>query len=173
MALSGPVIASPTVDGRDRTGPGTGGPVVLPGQGFAPPGATIEVPGLRMELVPLGPVDAPEQGAPAPDRTMRDHGSRPLDAVLRTPRAAETGRPLPRVTATAPSVSEHPAAARPNSAATWLTSDGALPAADRLCCTTVLAPTHRRLSPGQRADPPGGRRRVRHCRPVDRIRRRG
>ena len=107
MALSGPVLVSPTVDGRDRTGPGTGGPGVLPGQGFASSGATIEVPGLRMELVPLGPVDAPEQGASAPGRTTRDHGSRPLDAVLRTPRAAETGRPLPRVTATDDSAPEH------------------------------------------------------------------
>jgi len=30
----------------------------------------------------------------------RDHGSQPLDAVLRSPEHAETGRPLPRVTAT-------------------------------------------------------------------------
>jgi gamma-glutamyltranspeptidase/glutathione hydrolase len=64
---------------------------------------------------------------------MRDHGSQPLDAVLRSIlEYAATGRPLPRVTVTDDSVPSTYAACRPISAATWLPSDGARPAADRL-----------------------------------------
>jgi hypothetical protein len=54
MALAGP----------DRTGPGTRRPGQPSGQGIAPTGAADQVPGLRLELVPLGPDRLTEMGAP-------------------------------------------------------------------------------------------------------------
>jgi hypothetical protein len=105
---------------------------------------------------------------------LRDHGSQPLDAVLRSAlEYAETGRPLPRVTVTDASVPEHLHS---------LQADLGRHLAHLRRCTSGRRPTMTHdgsrldpppTAPVQRADPPGGRRRVRHCRPVDRIRRRG
>src|SRR3954451_9629365 len=78
-------VAVPVVGVGDRTGEGAGGPAALPGQGLAPAGATVPVPGLHLELVPLR--TRPRLTA----RSTRDHGLRPLDAVLRN--APSTPRP--------------------------------------------------------------------------------
>ena len=128
----------------------TGRPVLLAGQGTAPAGATIEhYRDLGLELVPgTGLLAATVPGAVGAWLTLlRDHGTQPLDAVLRfAVEYAETGHPLhPRVAATVASVSEHFRTQWPTSAATWLTSDGAPPAAGRLFRNPVLASTYRRL----------------------------
>ncbi|UOY00470.1 gamma-glutamyltransferase family protein [Blastococcus sp. PRF04-17] len=134
----------------DRSGGGTGGPVLLSGQGIAPAGATIEAfEHLGLELVPgTGLLAATVPGAVCAWLTLlRDHGTQPLDAVLRYAiEYAETGHPLlPRVAATVASVSEHFRTSWPTSAATWLTSDGALPRTGELFRNSVLASTYRRL----------------------------
>src|SRR3712207_3538743 len=131
-------------------GGGTGGPVLLSGQGIAPAGATIEAfEHLGLDLVPgTGLLAATVPGAVCAWLTLlRDHGTQPLDAALRYAiEYAETGHPLlPRVAATVASVSEHFRTSRPTSAATWLTSDGAPPDAGRLFRNSVLASTYRRL----------------------------
>jgi gamma-glutamyltranspeptidase/glutathione hydrolase len=129
---------------------GSGGPAVLSGQGVAPAAATIEAfRELGHELVPgTGLLAATVPGAVSAWLTLlRDHGTLPLDAVLRYAiEYAETGHPLlPRVAATVASVSEHFRTHWPTSAATWLSSDGALPRAGRLFRNSVLASTYRRL----------------------------
>jgi gamma-glutamyltranspeptidase/glutathione hydrolase len=134
----------------DGPGQGAGGPVVLSGQGVAPAGATIEAfAELDLDLVPgTGLLAATVPGAVCAWLTLlRDHGTQPLDAVLRFAiEYAETGHPLlPRVTETVASVSEHFRTHWPTSAAIWLSSDGAPPAAGRLFRNPVLASTHRRL----------------------------
>jgi gamma-glutamyltranspeptidase/glutathione hydrolase len=131
-------------------GGGTGGPVLLSGQGIAPAGATIEAfEHLGLDLVPgTGLLAATVPGAVYAWLTLlRDHGTQPLDAVLRYAiEYAETGHPLlPRVAATVASVSEHFTTHWPTSAATWLTSDGALPRAGELFRNSFLASTYRRL----------------------------
>ena len=133
-----------------RGGPDAGRPVVLSGQGVAPAGATIEAYGqLGLELVPgTGLLAATVPGAIGAWLTLlRDHGTLPLDAVLRYAiEYAETGHPVhPRVVATVASVSEHFRTHWPTSASTWLSSDGAPPAAGSLLRNPVLASTYRRL----------------------------
>lgn len=132
------------------SGPDAGRAVVLSGQGVAPGGATIEAYGrLGLELVPgTGLLAATVPGAVGAWLTLlRDHGTLPLDAVLRYAiEYAETGHPVhPRVVATVASVSEHFRTHWPTSAATWLSSDGAPPAAGSLLRNPVLASTYRRL----------------------------
>jgi gamma-glutamyltranspeptidase/glutathione hydrolase len=104
---------------------------------------------LGLDLVPgTGLLAATVPGAFGAWLTMlRDHGTQPLDAVLRYAiEYADRGHPLlPRVTATVASVSEHFRTHWPTSAATWLSSDGAPPAAGRLFRNRVLASTYRRL----------------------------
>ncbi len=137
----------------ERSGAGRGGPcgaVVLSGQGVAPAAATIEAfEQYGLDLVPgTGLLAATVPGAFGAWLTLlRDHGTQPLDAVLRYAiEYAETGHPLlPRVTATVASVSEHFATHWPTSATTWLSPDGAPPAAGRLFRNPVLASTFRRL----------------------------
>jgi gamma-glutamyltranspeptidase/glutathione hydrolase len=129
---------------------GEGRAVVLSGQGVAPTAATTEAFGnLGLELVPgTGLLAATVPGAVGAWLTLlRDHGTLPLDAVLRYAiEYAETGHPLlPRVAATVGSVSEHFRTHWPTSAATWLSSDGALPRAGSLFRNPVLASTYRRL----------------------------
>ena len=124
--------------------------MVLSGQGVAPAGATIEAYGqLGLDLVPgTGLLAATVPGAVGAWLTLlRDHGTLPLDAVLRYAiEYAETGHPVhPRVAATVASVSEHFRTHWPTSAATWLSSDGAPPAAGSLLRNPVLASTYRRL----------------------------
>src|SRR3954451_21474172 len=149
--LNGPGGEVPVLFARGDQGPGGAGRVtVLPGQGPAPAGATIEAFGeLGLELVPgTGLLAATVPGAvPAWLTLLRDHGTLPLDAVLRFAiEYAETGHPLlPRVAATAGSVSEHFRTHWPTSAATWLSSDGAPPDAGILFRNSVLASTYRRL----------------------------
>src|SRR5215213_8597306 len=123
---------------------------VLSGQGVAPAAATIDAfRELDLELVPgTGLLAATVPGAVGAWLTLlRDHGTLPLDAVLRYAiEYAETGHPLhPRVVATCASVSEHFTTHWPTSAATWLTSDGAVPAAGSLFRNVTLASTYRRL----------------------------
>jgi gamma-glutamyltranspeptidase/glutathione hydrolase len=154
--LNGPGGEVPILFARgEGAGEGAGlggwaGPTVLSGQGVAPAGATIEAfDALDLDLVPgTGLLAATVPGAVSAWLTLlRDHGTQPLDAVLRYAiEYAETGHPLlPRVTATVGSVSEHFRTQWPTSAATWLSSDGAPPAAGRLFRNTVLASTYRRL----------------------------
>jgi gamma-glutamyltranspeptidase/glutathione hydrolase len=149
--LNGPGGEVPIVFARGDQGPGGSGPAtVLSGQGVAPGAATIEAFGeLGLELVPgTGLLAATVPGAVGAWLTLlRDHGTQPLDAVLRYAiEYAETGHPVvPRVVATVGSVSEHFRTHWPTSAATWLTSDGAPPAAGSLVRNPVLASTYRRL----------------------------
>jgi gamma-glutamyltranspeptidase/glutathione hydrolase len=149
--LNGPGGEVPVLFARGGTGEGPGaGPTVLSGQGVAPAGATIEAFGqLGLDLVPgTGLLAATVPGAVGAWLTLlRDHGTLPLDAVLRYAlEYAETGHPLaPRVAATCASVSEHFRTHWPTSAATWLSSDGAPPAAGSLFRNPVLASTYRRL----------------------------
>jgi gamma-glutamyltranspeptidase/glutathione hydrolase len=152
--LNGPGGEVPVLFARGTSGGagmgGAGGAVVLAGQGIAPAGATIEAfDQLGLELVPgTGLLAATVPGAvPAWLTLLRDHGTQPLDAVLRFAiEYAETGHPLlPRVAVTVGSVSEHFRTQWPTSAATWLTSDGAPPAAGSLFRNSVLASTYRRL----------------------------
>src|SRR5690242_5720797 len=152
--LNGPGGEVPVLFARG-SGPGEGpggrgGVTVLSGQGVAPAGATIEAFGrLGLELVPgTGLLAATVPGAIGAWLTLlRDHGTQPLEAVLRYAiEYAETGHPVhPRVVATVASVSEHFRTHWPTSAATWLTSDGAPPAAGSLVRNPVLASTYRRL----------------------------
>ena len=147
--LNGPGGEVPVLFARG-SGPDAGRPVVLSGQGVAPAGATIEAYGqLGLELVPgTGLLAATVPGAIGAWLTLlRDHGTLPLDAVLRYAiEYAETGHPVhPRVVATVASVSEHFRTHWPTSAATWLSSDGAPPAAGSLLRNPVLASTYRRL----------------------------
>jgi gamma-glutamyltranspeptidase / glutathione hydrolase len=145
--LNGPGGEVPVLFARGDTGQ----PVtVLSGQGVAPAAATIRAfRELGLELVPgTGLLAATVPGAVGAWLTLlRDHGTLPLDAVLRYAiEYAETGHPLhPRVVATVASVSEHFTTHWPTSAATWLTSDGAVPAAGSLFRNPVLASTYRRL----------------------------
>ncbi len=137
-------------DGRGQPGGAGSGPTVLAGQGTAPSAATIAAHrDLGLDLVPgTGLLPATVPGAVGAWLTLlRDHGTQPLDAVLRFAiEYAETGHPVhPRVAATVASVSEHFRTHWPTSAATWLTSDGAPPAAGRLFRNPVLASTYRRL----------------------------
>src|SRR5947209_16144252 len=149
--LNGPGGEVPVLFARaDPPAGGTGAVTVLSGQGVAPGGATIEAFGqLGLELVPgTGLLAATVPGAVSAWLTLlRDHGTQPLDAVLRYAiEYAETGHPVhPRVVATITSVSEHFRSYWPTSAATWLTSDGAPPAAGSLVRNPVLASTYRRL----------------------------
>ncbi|MGZ4569422.1 MAG: gamma-glutamyltransferase family protein [Blastococcus sp.] len=149
--LNGPGGEVPVLFARGAgAGEGAGRSVVLSGQGVAPAGATIEAfDALGLDLVPgTGLLAATVPGAVCAWLTLlRDHGTQPLDAVLRFAlEYAETGHPLlPRVTATVASVSEHFSTQWPTSAATWLSSDGAPPAAGRLFRNTDLASTYRRL----------------------------
>ena len=127
-----------------------GDPPCSPARGSPLPAATIEAfDALGLDLVPgTGLLAATVPGAVCAWLTLlRDHGTQPLDAVLRFAiEYAETGHPLlPRVTETVASVSEHFRTHWPTSAATWLSSDGAPPAAGRLFRNTVLASTYRRL----------------------------
>jgi gamma-glutamyltranspeptidase / glutathione hydrolase len=147
--LNGPGGEVPILFARG-TGEGSGRPALLAGQGVAPAGATIEAfRQLGLELVPgTGLLAATVPGAvPSWLTLLRDHGTQPLDAVLRFAiEYAETGHPLlPRVAVTVGSVSEHFTTQWPTSAATWLTSDGAPPAAGSLFRNSVLASTYRRL----------------------------
>jgi gamma-glutamyltranspeptidase/glutathione hydrolase len=147
--LNGPGGEVPVLFARG-SGPDAGRPVCLSGQGVAPAGATIEAFGrLGLELVPgTGLLAATVPGAVGAWLTLlRDHGTLPLDAVLRYAiEYAETGHPVhPRVVATVASVSEHFRTHWPTSAATWLSSDGAPPAAGSLLRNPVLASTYRRL----------------------------
>jgi gamma-glutamyltranspeptidase/glutathione hydrolase len=144
--LNGPGGEVPVLFARGDTGQ----PVILSGQGVAPAAATIDAfRELDLELVPgTGLLAATVPGAVGAWLTLlRDHGTLPLDAVLRYAiEYAETGHPLhPRVAATCASVSEHFRTHWPTSAATWLTSDGAVPAAGSLFRNPVLASTYRRL----------------------------
>jgi gamma-glutamyltranspeptidase/glutathione hydrolase len=149
--LNGPGGEVPVVFARGGSGEGAGsGPTVLSGQGVAPAAATIEAyTELGLELVPgTGLLAATVPGAFGAWLTLlRDHGTQPLDAVLRFAiEYAETGHPIvPRVAATVASVSEHFRTHWPTSAATWLSSDGAAPAAGSLVRNPVLASTYRRL----------------------------
>ena len=146
-----PILFATGAGGGQGAGPGgTGGSVVLSGQGVAPAAATIEAfEQFGLDLVPgTGLLAATVPGAFGAWLTLlRDHGTQPLDAVLRYAiEYAENGHPLlPRVTATVASVSEHFRTHWPTSAATWLSSDGAPPAAGRLFRNRVLASTYRRL----------------------------
>jgi gamma-glutamyltranspeptidase/glutathione hydrolase len=144
------LFATGAASGQGAGPGGTGRPVVLSGQGVAPAAATIEAfEQFGLDLVPgTGLLAATVPGAFGAWLTLlRDHGTQPLDAVLRYAiEYAETGHPLlPRVTATVASVSEHFRTHWPTSAATWLSSDGAPPAAGRLFRNRVLASTYRRL----------------------------
>ncbi|WP_448626154.1 gamma-glutamyltransferase family protein [Geodermatophilus sp. URMC 64] len=144
--LNGPGGEVPVLFARGDTGE----PVILSGQGVAPAAATIDAfRELDLDLVPgTGLLAATVPGAVGAWLTLlRDHGTLPLDAVLRYAiEYAETGHPLhPRVVATCASVSEHFRTHWPTSAATWLTSDGAVPAAGSLFRNPVLASTYRRL----------------------------
>jgi gamma-glutamyltranspeptidase/glutathione hydrolase len=153
--LNGPGGEAPVVFARGGVGasPGPGGwagPAVLSGQGVAPAAATIEAcTELGLELVPgTGLLAATVPGAVGAWLTLlRDHGTQSLDAVLRFAiEYAETGHPVhPRVVATVASVSEHFRTHWPTSAATWLSSDGAVPVAGSLVRNPVLASTYRRL----------------------------
>src|SRR3954447_2970426 len=149
--LNGPGGEVPVLFARSpRAAAGAGQPVVLSGQGPAPAGATIEAYSqLGLDLVPgTGLLAATVRGAIGAWLTLlRDHGTLPLDAVLRFAiEYAETGHPLqPRVVATVASVSEHFSTHWPTSAATWLSSDGAVPAAGGLFRNPTLASTYRRL----------------------------
>ncbi|MCV2491192.1 gamma-glutamyltransferase family protein [Geodermatophilus sp. YIM 151500] len=148
--LNGPGGEVPVVLARGGSGSDAGRPVVLSGQGVAPAGATVEAfEELGLDLVPgTGLLAATVPGAVGAWLTLlRDHGTQPLDAVLRFAiEYAETGHPLvPRVAATVASVSEHFRTHWPTSAATWLSSDGAPPAAGRPFRNPVLASTYRRL----------------------------
>src|SRR4051794_36513874 len=148
--LNGPGGEAPVVFARGGVGADAGKPVILSGQGVAPAGATIEAfDELGLELVPgTGLLAATVPGAIGAWLTLlRDHGTQPLDAVLRYAiEYAETGHPVhPRVVATVASVSEHFRTHWPTSASTWLTSDGAPPAAGSLVRNPVLASTYRRL----------------------------
>src|SRR3954454_24230806 len=149
--LNGPGGEVPVLFARSpRAAAGAGQPVVLSGQGPAPAGATIEAYSqLGLDLVPgTGLLAATVPGAIGAWLTLlRDHGTLPLDAVLRFAiEYAETGHPLqPRVVATVASVSEHFSTHWPTSAATWLSSDGAVPAAGSLFRNPTLASTYRRL----------------------------
>ena len=146
-----PSSSRPGAGSGQGAGPGgAGGSVVLSGQGVAPAAATIEAfEQFGLDLVPgTGLLAATVPGAFGAWLTLlRDHGTQPLDAVLRYAiEYAENGHPLlPRVTATVASVSEHFRTHWPTSAATWLSSDGAPPAAGRLFRNRVLASTYRRL----------------------------
>ena len=146
-----PILFAPGAGSGPGAGPGgTGGSVVLSGQGVAPAAATIEAfEQFGLDLVPgTGLLAATVPGAFGAWLTLlRDHGTQPLDAVLRYAiEYAENGHPLlPRVTATVASVSEHFRTHWPTSAATWLSPDGAPPAAGRLFRNRVLASTYRRL----------------------------
>jgi hypothetical protein len=112
-------------------------------------------------------------GAPAPDRTTRDHGRRPRTPSSAPPRA-HRDRPPSSPGGRGPTLGLR----RTRS----LQASGRHQAHLRRC-TSDRRPTslhdgsrldHRRLLPrGQRADPPGRRRRVRRCGPAGRIRRRG
>ncbi|MGY1601911.1 gamma-glutamyltransferase family protein [Geodermatophilus sp. SYSU D00815] len=144
--LNGPGGEVPVLFARGDTGQ----PELLSGQGVAPAAATIDAfRELDLELVPgTGLLAATVPGAVGAWLTLlRDHGTLPLDAVLRYAiEYAETGHPLhPRVVATVASVSEHFRTSWPTSAATWLTSDGAVPVAGSLFRNPVLASTYRRL----------------------------
>ncbi|MGY1617858.1 gamma-glutamyltransferase family protein [Geodermatophilus sp. SYSU D00691] len=144
--LNGPGGEVPVLFARGDTGQ----PELLSGQGVAPAAATIDAfRELDLQLVPgTGLLAATVPGAVGAWLTLlRDHGTLPLDAVLRyAVEYAETGHPLhPRVVATVASVSEHFRTSWPTSAATWLTSDGAVPAAGSLFRNPVLASTYRRL----------------------------
>src|SRR4051812_39952154 len=149
--LNGPGGEVPVLFARGDAGAGwPGAATVLSGQGVAPAAATIDAfRELDLELVPgTGLLAATVPGAVGAWLTLlRDHGTLPLDAVLRYAiEYAETGHPLhPRVVATCASVSEHFTTHWPTSAATWLTSDGAVPAAGSLFRNPVLASTYRRL----------------------------
>ena len=148
--LNGPGGEVPVLFARGDGRHGGTGPVVLCGQGVAPAGATIEAyVDLGLDLVPgTGLLAATVPGAVGAWLTLlRDHGTLPLDAVLRFAiDHAEAGHPLhPRVVATIASVRDHLVAAWPTSAATWLTSDGALPTPGALFRNRVLAATYRRL----------------------------
>src|SRR5436305_9030508 len=150
--LNGPGGEVPVLFARGGPGEDAGrsGVTVLSGQGVAPAGATIEAFGqLGLDLVPgTGLLAATVPGAVGAWLTLlRDHGTLPLDAVLRYAiEYAETGHPVhPRVVATVASVSEHFRTHWPTSAATWLSSDGAPPAAGSLLRNPVLASTYRRL----------------------------
>ena len=146
-----PILFAPGAGGGPGAGAGgSGGSVVLSGQGVAPAAATIEAfEQFGLDLVPgTGLLAATVPGAFGAWLTLlRDHGTQPLDAVLRYAiEYAENGHPLlPRVTATVASVSEHFRTHWPTSAATWLSPDGAPPAAGRLFRNRVLASTYRRL----------------------------
>src|SRR4051812_23562859 len=149
--LNGPGGEVPVLFARGDAGAGwPGAATVLSGQGVAPAAATIDAfRELDLELVPgTGLLAATVPGAVGAWLTLlRDHGTLPLSAVLRYAiEYAETGHPLhPRVVATCASVSEHFTTHWPTSAATWLTSDGAVPAAGSLFRNPVLASTYRRL----------------------------
>src|SRR3954468_11884328 len=149
--LNGPGGEVPVLFARSpRAATGAGVPVVLSGQGVAPAGATTQAfADLGLGLIPgTGLLAATVPGAFGAWLTLlRDHGTQPLDAVLRYAiEYAETGHPVsPRVTATVASVSEHFRTSWPSSATTWLSSDGAPPAAGTLFRNRVLASTYRRL----------------------------
>src|SRR3954447_26195480 len=149
--LNGPGGEVPVLFARGDTGAGGSGTVtVLSGQGVSPAAATIDAfRELDLDLVPgTGLLAATVRGAIGAWLTLlRDHGTLPLDAVLRFAiEYAETGHPLqPRVVATVASVSEHFSTHWPTSAATWLSSDGAVPAAGGLFRNPTLASTYRRL----------------------------
>ncbi len=148
--LNGPGGEVPIVFARGGQGDGAGRPVVLSAQGVAPAGASVEAfADLGLPLVPgTGLLAATVPGALGGWLTLlRDHGSLPLDAVLRFAIGyAESGHPLvPRASATVASVADHFRAHWPTSAATWLTGDGAPPAAGDLFRNPVLAATYRRL----------------------------
>ncbi|WP_245177140.1 gamma-glutamyltransferase family protein [Geodermatophilus sp. DF01_2] len=148
--LNGPGGEVPVVFARGDGRHGGAAPVVLCGQGVAPAGATIEAfRDLGLDLVPgTGLLAATVPGAVGAWLTLlRDHGTLPLDAVLRFAiDYAENGHPLvPRVSATVAAVSEQFRLHWPTSAATWLTPDGAPPAAGSRFRNPVLAGTYRRL----------------------------
>jgi hypothetical protein len=107
-----------------------------------------------MELVPLGTRPCKDPDAPHQQHCATTAASRwtPSSAL---PEHAETGHPLPRVTATDDSVPEPPIL-QADLGRLWLLSDGAPPAADRLRRTTVLASTHRRLPSGSARTLQGG-----------------
>lgn len=148
--LNGPGGEVPILFARGGQGDGAGRPVVLSAQGVAPAGAsTGAFADLGLPLVPgTGLLAATVPGAVGGWLTLlRDHGSLPLDAVLRFAIGyAESGHPLvARASATIASVADHFRAHWPTSAATWLTGDGAAPAAGEVFGNPVLAATYRRL----------------------------